>query len=63
MAGNLIRRVNKADNNTFFEWDLKNGSNVPIASGLYLIHIKTKDLGEKVVRWYGIMHAIDLDTY
>jgi hypothetical protein len=42
---------------------LKNGSNVPIASGLYLIHIKTKDLGEKVVRWYGIMHAIDLDTY
>jgi hypothetical protein len=60
MAGNLIRRVNKADNNTFFEWDLKNGSNVPIASGLYLIHIKTKDLGEKVVRWYGIMHAIDL---
>jgi hypothetical protein len=55
--------VNKADNNTFFEWDLKNGSNVPIASGLYLIHIKTKDLGEKVVRWYGIMHAIDLDTY
>ena len=63
MAGNLIRRVNKADNNTYFEWDLKNGSNVPIASGLYLIHIKTKDLGEKVVRWYGIMHAIDLDTY
>jgi hypothetical protein len=25
--------------------------------------VKTKDLGEKVVRWYGIMHAIDLDTY
>jgi len=63
MAGNVIRRVNKADNNTFYEWDLKNGSNVPIASGLYLIHVKTKDLGEKVVRWYGIMHAIDLDTY
>lgn len=63
MAGNLIRTVNKADNNTYYEWDLKNGSNVPIASGLYLIHIKTKNLGEKVVRWYGIMHAIDLDSY
>jgi hypothetical protein len=63
MAGNVIRRVSKADNNTYYEWDLKNGSNVPIASGLYLIHVKTKDLGEKVVRWYGIMHAIDLDTY
>jgi hypothetical protein len=63
MAGNLIRRVNKADVNTYYEWDLKNGSNVPIASGLYLIHVKTKDLGEKIIRWYGIMHAIDLDSY
>jgi hypothetical protein len=63
MAGNLIRRVNKSDVNTYYEWDLKNGSNVPIASGLYLIHVKTKDLGEKIIRWYGIMHAIDLDSY
>ncbi|MSP57640.1 MAG: hypothetical protein CK532_00745 [Flavobacteriales bacterium] len=63
MAGNLIRKIKKSDDNTFYEWDLKNGSNVPISSGLYLIHIKTKNLGEKVVRWYGIMHAIDLDIY
>ncbi|MBL7811733.1 MAG: hypothetical protein JNL57_05875 [Bacteroidetes bacterium] len=63
MAGNLIRTIPKADDKTYYEWDLKNGSNVPISSGLYLIHIKTKDLGEKVIRWYGIMHSIDLDTY
>jgi hypothetical protein len=63
MAGNQIRRITKADEQTFVEWDLKNQSNVPIASGLYLIHVKNKDLGEKIVRWYGIMHAIDLDSY
>jgi hypothetical protein len=63
MAGNLIRTVDKADENTYYEWDLKNNSNVPIASGLYLIHVKAPGLGEKIVRWYGIMHAVDLDTY
>ena len=63
MAGSLIRRINKADENTFVDWDLKNNNNVPIASGLYLIHVKSKDLGEKIIRWYGIMHSIDLDTY
>lgn len=63
MAGNFIRKINKADERTYVEWDLKNGSNVPIASGLYLIHVKAPGLGEKIVRWYGIMHAIDLDTY
>ena len=63
MAGNFIRKVSKADEKTYYEWDLKNGSNVPISSGLYLIHVKAPGLGEKIVRWYGIMHAIDLDTY
>lgn len=63
MAGNFIRKINKADERTYVEWDLKNGSNVPIASGLYLIHVKAPGLGEKIVRWYGIMQAIDLDSY
>jgi hypothetical protein len=63
MAGNLIRTVNKSDEFTYFEWDLKNNSRVPIASGLYLIHINAPGIGEKIVRWYGIMPAVDLDTY
>jgi hypothetical protein len=63
MAGNFIRKISKADEKTYFEWDLKNASNVPISSGLYLIHVKAPGLGEKIVRWYGIMHAIDLDSY
>lgn len=63
MAGNLIRKYNKSDENTYWEWDLKNNNNVPISSGLYLIHVKSDKLGEKIIRWYGIMHSIDLDTY
>lgn len=63
MAGNFIRKFEKSDPSTFVEWDLKNKFNVPIASGLYLIHVKSKTLGERIVRWYGIMPAIDLDSY
>ena len=63
MAGNFIRKVDKADENTYYEWNLKNASNVPISSGLYLIHVKAPGLGEKIIRWYGIMQAIDLDSY
>lgn len=63
MAGNLVKKINKADEATFVDWNLKNDDNVPISSGLYLIHVKNKDLGEKIIRWYGIMHSIDLDTY
>lgn len=63
MAGNLIKKFEKSDENTFQDWDLKNNNNVPISSGLYIIHVKTKNLGEKIIKWYGIMHSIDLDTY
>lgn len=64
MAGNFIRRFDKADDLTYVEWDLKNQSRVPIATGLYLIHIKCDKIGtEKILRWYGVMPAVDLDSY
>lgn len=64
MAGNFIRKFDKADELTYMEWDLKNQSRVPIATGLYLIHIKCNKIGtEKILRWYGVMPAIDLDSY
>lgn len=63
MSGILVRKIKKDDDRTYLDWDLKNDVNVPISSGLYLIHIDAGALGEKVIRWYGVMHTIDLDTY
>jgi hypothetical protein len=63
VSGSLVRRIEKADERTFVDWDLKNQASVPIASGLYIIHVNAPGIGEKVVRWYGIMQAIDLDSY
>lgn len=63
LSGTLVRRVKKDDELTWFDWDLKNNKNVPIASGMYIIHVDGKELGEKIVKWYGVMRTIDLDSY
>ena len=61
--GTLIRRFQKDDPKTSLDWDLKNQRNVPIASGLYLIHVNVPDVGEKVVKFFGTLRPIDLDQF
>ena len=77
MDGVLIRRFNREVNvdvsrgaeisetnyDTSIDWDLRNHKNVPVASGLYIIHIEAPGIGEKVVKWFGVMRPIDLDTF
>ncbi|HHH50475.1 MAG TPA: hypothetical protein ENK52_05815 [Saprospiraceae bacterium] len=41
------------------EWDLKNSRGIPIASGVYLIHIDAEGLGEKVIKWFGVNRQFD----
>ncbi len=58
-------KINERGTNyqTFLDWDLKNQNGLPIASGVYIIHIKSDKLGEKVIKWFGILRPIDLDTF
>jgi len=48
---------------TFLDWDLKNQAGIPIASGVYIIHINSPQFGEKVIKWFGVLRPIDLDTF
>lgn len=61
--GTKIRSYDKDDNLTSLDWDLKNDSGIPIASGLYIIHIEVEGVGEKVIKWFGVLRPIDLDTF
>ena len=61
--GSLVRRIFKDDESTEIIWDMKNNARVPIASGTYLIHVDGGELGEKVVKWMGIMRELDLDSF
>ena len=48
---------------TSIDWDLKNQVRIPISSGLYIIHIDVPDVGEKNIKWFGVMRPIDLEAY
>lgn len=42
------------------EWDLKNSKGIPVASGVYLIHIEAPDLGlERTIKWFGVNRKFD----
>jgi len=45
------------------DWDLKNTAGITVASGIYIIHVDAGDLGEKVVKWFGVMRPVDLDSF
>lgn len=46
LAGILVKSIEKDDAGQFLRWDLQNNSGLPVASGLYIVHIDLPDLGE-----------------
>ncbi len=60
--GNIIRKFNKDEAKTSIDWDLKNFAGIPIAGGVYLIHIST-DQGERVIKWFGSLRPVDLNAF
>lgn len=60
-GGELNAKESNTD--TALDWDLKNEKNVPLASGMYIVHIDAGALGEKTIKWFGVMRPIDLDTF
>jgi hypothetical protein len=63
LNGTLIRKFMKSDESTSLNWDLKNQALIPIASGMYIIHVDVPLVGDKVLKWLGVMRPIDLDAY
>ncbi|MFA8298546.1 MAG: T9SS type A sorting domain-containing protein [Hyphomicrobiales bacterium] len=61
--GTKIRQYRKdTDNVSSIDWDLKNFAGVPIAGGIYLIHVKSNQ-GERVIKWFGTLRQIDLNKF
>jgi len=45
--------------NPDIEWDLENNKGIPVASGVYLIHIDAGEMGERVIKWFGVSRQFD----
>ncbi len=42
------------------EWNMKNFAGIPVASGVYLIHVEAPDLGEeRTIKWFGVNRKFD----
>ncbi len=78
MSGTMIRQFNvdksgiilprsstaglNTDAKTSVDWDLKNFAGIPISGGVYLIHVKAEGLGERTIKWFGILRPVDLNS-
>ncbi len=64
LNGVLVRELDKDDDSiTYLEWDLKNHARIPVASGMYLVHVEVPGTGEIVLKWFGAMRPVDLDSF
>lgn len=79
LGGTLVRRFQKGEAPTHhqpkdasspgawhdgsLDWDLKNAAGIPVSSGVYIVHVNVPGVGEKTVKWFGIMRTVDLDSF
>lgn len=58
--GKLVRTFKKDSPITSLDWDLNNHKGIPVAGGVYLIHVEVPEIGERVLKFFGGMRQIDL---
>lgn len=63
LSGTLIRTLGKDNPQTFLDWDMNNEARIPIASGVYIMHVDVPDVGERVLKWFCVMRPADLQNF
>lgn len=64
LAGGLVKTINKNSESQFQRWDLANNDGLPVASGLYIIHIDMPELGrEKILKAAIVQEQQVLDRF
>jgi hypothetical protein len=58
--GKLIRTFKKDSPITSIDWDLTNFKSIPVAGGVYLIHVEVPGIGEVVLKFFGGLRQVDL---
>jgi len=59
IPGRSFTAVEKRNFAPDISWDLTNSRQIPISSGVYLIHVDAPGLGERVIKWFGINRQFD----
>ncbi|MEO9258367.1 MAG: T9SS type A sorting domain-containing protein, partial [Crocinitomicaceae bacterium] len=62
IQGKLIQSYKKDNPLTSQDWDLKNSAGIPVAGGVYLIHVEVPGIGERIIKWFGGIRQPDLQN-
>ncbi len=63
LNGDLVQVLNKNSAATFVDWNLENQYSIPISSGMYIIHVSVPNVGQRTLKWFGVMRPTDLNSY
>ncbi len=64
LAGQLVRTIVKDDSSPFTTWSLSNEADLPVASGLYIVHVDMPELGKtKILKVAIIQEQQILDRF
>lgn len=63
LAGQLVRTIEKNDEGNEATWDLRNESNLKVASGMYIAHIEVPGIGSKIVKFAIVQREERIDRY
>ncbi|MBE9491641.1 MAG: T9SS type A sorting domain-containing protein, partial [Bacteroidetes bacterium] len=64
ISGTLIRKLTKDSPVTYIDWDLKNHAGIPIAGGVYIVHVKDHTTNEeRIVKWFGSLRVEDFKEF
>ncbi len=55
VSGTLVRTLYKDGPSTSLDWNLTTDSNLPVASGMYFLHIDVPGVGEKIMK-FGVVN-------
>lgn len=44
-------------------WDLTNTAGITVASGVYLVHIDAPGIGQKTIKWFGVIRPADTSNF
>jgi hypothetical protein len=50
ITGELVRTIEHNDDTSLEQWDLRNSSSLPVASGVYIVHIEIPDAGSRILK-------------
>ncbi len=65
VSGTLVKTITKDNSRiTSVDWNLTNSAGIPIAGGLYLIHVDVPSLGREIIlKWFGVVRPPDLKNF